>query len=406
MDQNKNTGQENQSKIDPGQSETFKNTTDTKGAPELMRIWGNILQLGLGELSVKIGTGLLSITLVLLVAWVMGNFYLNRNTAEKTTAAAVDAPSVIPPAEVEVPQYDLDAQDYFMAGIQRNILLHTDLPAKPRGEIITYEVQAGDTIIGIAEKFNLQPETVYWGNPYTLADDPHRLSPGQVLNILPVNGVYYEWHEGDGLNGVAEYFGVTPETIINYPGNNLSPETIGDYAKPNIQPGTWLVIEGGKRELINWVAPRITRSDPAVAKNYGPGYCGEVYEGPVGSGTFVWPSVERRLSGFDYDPSINHNGIDVAGSLGNAIYATDSGVVVYAGWNDYGYGNLVVIDHGNGWQSLYAHLDTFMVQCGSYVYQGDLIAGMGSTGNSSGPHLHFELRSDEYGRVNPWNFLQ
>jgi murein DD-endopeptidase MepM/ murein hydrolase activator NlpD len=143
-----------------------------------------------------------------------------------------------------------------------------------------------------------------------------------------------------------------------------------------------------------------------VAKNYGPGYCGEVYEGPVGFGTFVWPSVERYLSGFDYDPSMNHNGIDIAGSIGNAIYAVDSGVVVYAGWNDYGYGNLIVIDHGNGWQSLYAHLDTYLVQCGSYVYQGDLIAGMGSTGNSTGPHLHFELRSDEYGRVNPWNFLQ
>ncbi|MCJ7625145.1 MAG: M23 family metallopeptidase, partial [Anaerolineaceae bacterium] len=155
-----------------------------------------------------------------------------------------------------------------------------------------------------------------------------------------------------------------------------------------------------------WSAPRITRDDPAVAKVYGPGYCGEVMDGPIGNGTFVWPTVERYLSGYDYSPETNHRGIDISGMLGNSIFAVDSGVVVYAGWNDWGYGEVVVIDHGNGWQSLYAHLSTYNVECGSYVYQGDVIAAMGSTGKSSGPHLHFELRSDEFGKVNPWNFLQ
>jgi murein DD-endopeptidase MepM/ murein hydrolase activator NlpD len=81
-------------------------------------------------------------------------------------------------------------------------------------------------------------------------------------------------------------------------------------------------------------------------------------------------------------------------------------VVVYSGWNDWGYGNTVVIDHGNGWQSLYAHLDSMNVACGSFVYQGDVIGALGNTGRSSGAHLHFELRSDLYGKVNPWNFLR
>jgi murein DD-endopeptidase MepM/ murein hydrolase activator NlpD len=128
-------------------------------------------------------------------------------------------------------------------------------------------------------------------------------------------------------------------------------------------------------------------------------------DGPVGTGTFIWPTTEKYLSGYDYSPETNHWGIDVAGRLGNSIFATDNGVVVYAGWNDWGYGNVVVIDHGNGWQTLYAHLSAFNVDCGSYVYQGDTIGAMGSTGNSSGPHLHFEMRSDKYGRANPWNFL-
>ncbi|MCE5208773.1 MAG: M23 family metallopeptidase [Chloroflexi bacterium] len=406
IDRDKNLDKDDNPGVDPEEVETEPESNTSHRSPELMRIWGSILQLGLGELSVKLGTGLLSITLVLLVAWVMGNFYLNKNITVQAAKETAASPLSVPTPQVSVPLYDMQVQNYFVSGIQRDVLLHTIIPEKPRYEIITYEVQPGDTIIGIAQKFNLAPETIYWGNLYTLADDPHRLSPGQQLNILPVNGVYYEWHEGDGLNGVAEYFGVTPESIINYKGNNLNPDTIGDYANPDIAPGTWLIIEGGKRELINWIAPRITRDDPAVAKTYGPGYCGEVYEGPVGNGTFIWPTVEHYLSGFDYDPSINHYGLDFAGSIGNGIYAVDSGVVVYAGWNDYGYGNLLVIDHGNGWQSYYAHLDTYLVQCGSYVYQGDLIGGMGSTGNSTGPHLHFELRSDVYGRVNPWNFLQ
>ncbi len=371
-----------------------------------MRIWGGILQLGLGELSVKLGIGILSIAMVLLIAWVMGNFYLSRNGTAEAAVLSSDEPIALPTVQIEIPVRDADTQDYFVSGLQRSALLHTNLPQKPRDEIMVYEVQAGDTIIGIAEKFNVKPTTVYWGNTYTLADDPHRLSPGQKLNILPVDGVYYEWHEGDGLNGVAEYFHVTVDAIINYEGNNLDPAIIGDYAAPNIEPGTWLIIPDGTRELINWVAPRITRSDPAVAKTYGPGYCGEVYEGPVGTATFIYPTVAHFLSGFDYDPGTNHNGLDFDGETGDPIYAVDSGVVVYAGWNDYGYGNMVVIDHGNGWQSLYAHLSSYNVECGSYAYQGDVIAAMGSTGNSTGSHLHFELRSDEYGRVNPWNFLQ
>jgi murein DD-endopeptidase MepM/ murein hydrolase activator NlpD len=87
------------------------------------------------------------------------------------------------------------------------------------------------------------------------------------------------------------------------------------------------------------------------------------------------------------------------------MWASDSGVIVYAGWNNFGYGNIVVIDHGNGWQTLYAHMDTIGVGCGQSVFQGTPIGTIGSTGASSGSHIHFEMLHDDYGKVNPWDFL-
>jgi murein DD-endopeptidase MepM/ murein hydrolase activator NlpD len=291
-------------------------------------------------------------------------------------------------------------------GIARMALIHTILPTRPRFNITQYEVQKGDTIIGIAEKFSLQPQTILWGNFYALADDPHRLQVGQKLNVLPMDGVLHEWRAGEGLNGIAKAYNVDPDVILNWPSNELRRETVGDFANPNIPVGSLLFVPGGTRPFISWSAPLISRSDPANARIFGSGYCGAVYDGYIGSSTFIWPTSEHWLSGYEYSPGTNHWGIDIAGDLGNPIFAADSGVVVYSGWNDWGYGNVLVIDHGNGWQSLYAHLDQIYVTCGASVSQGVQMASMGSTGRSSGPHLHFELMDAGGNRVNPWNFLQ
>ena len=366
--------------------------------------WEGLVRLGLGEVALRAGTVIVSIALILLVLWVMGSFYLKGDVAYERDAA-VAAPLPTATATLPPPPFQIPAAAIVERGIPRFALLHTTLPNRARFEISKYEVQSGDTIFGIAEKFGLKPQTILWGNFDTLADDPHRLQPGQQLNILPGNGVLYEWHAGDGLNGVAKFFDVTPEDIINWPTNKLDSETIGDLSNPKIEAGTKLFIPGGTRAFISWSAPLISRSDPAKAKIFGPGFCGSVYDGYIGGGTFVWPSTETWLSGYDYSPSTNHWGIDVAGDLGNAIYAADSGVIVYAGWNDWGYGNVLVVDHGNGWQSLYAHLSQLYVTCGASVSQGATIAAMGSTGRSSGPHLHFELMNASGVRVNPWDFL-
>jgi len=136
----------------------------------------------------------------------------------------------------------------------------------------------------------------------------------------------------------------------------------------------------------------------------GPGVCGSVVDVAVGAGVFIWPANNHYLSGFDYSPSTNHLGVDIAGEEGEPAYAADNGVVVYAGWNNWGYGNVVVINHGNGWQTLYAHLSSYNVSCGQSVYQTNLIGAIGNTGNSSGAHLHFEMMYNG-GKVNPWDYL-
>ncbi|MGQ0600130.1 MAG: M23 family metallopeptidase [Anaerolineales bacterium] len=136
----------------------------------------------------------------------------------------------------------------------------------------------------------------------------------------------------------------------------------------------------------------------------GAGRCdGQWYVAPTGGGSFAWPGDSHYLSGRDFY-SAWHPGIDIAAQLGDPLYVADSGVVVYAGWNTQGYGNLIILDHGNGWHTLYAHLSQFNVSCGDPVWQGQIIGYAGSTGNSTGPHLHFEIRGPG-GRVNPWEYL-
>ncbi|MBL8046268.1 MAG: M23 family metallopeptidase [Anaerolineales bacterium] len=134
----------------------------------------------------------------------------------------------------------------------------------------------------------------------------------------------------------------------------------------------------------------------------GGGQCWGPVAAPVGSGYFVWPTDHHVLVGRNY--TYWHPGLDLGGNLGDPLYAADSGAVVYAGWNNYGYGNLVIIDHGNGWHTLYAHFNEIYVACGEAVTQGDVIGAAGTTGNSTGPHLHFEMRYNG-GYVSPWNYL-
>ncbi len=372
-------------------------------------IWTRLSRAGLGERVYRLGTIFLTVAMILLAIVGMRLFYLHFQhpsaTPTQTGALAAEAPTATPTTvAANLPAF-AGGGPLYQFGISRLAVIHTTIPTRPRTEIITYTVKKGDTIFDIAAMFGLKPETILWGNYETLADNPELIHEGDVLNIMPQDGTYHKWSAGEGLNGVAHGYDVTPDVIVNWSGNHLDPATLGDYSHPNIEAGTMLFVPGGHRDFVTWSAPRISRDNPGVAKILGPGSCGTIVDGAVGTGTFIWPANNHWLSGFDYSPSTNHFGIDIAGALGNAIYTSDNGVVVYAGWNDWGYGNVVVIDHDGGWQTLYAHMSALNVGCGQSVMQGDVIGYFGSTGNSSGPHLHFEMLSESYGKVNPWNFL-
>ena len=316
--------------------------------------------------------------------------------AELNASQSVD-PSAIALAPIE------PTSPVVRAGIARFAMLHTTIPTRPRVDVIKYTVEPGDTLFVIADKFGLKPETLLWGNYDVLEDNPHLLKPGQVLNILPTDGTYYEWTENDSLSKIAEFFKVDPEAILEYPGNRFD-LTVSTVENPGIEVGKWLIIPGGRRAIKDWGPPAISRTNPASAAYYGPGSCGMIYEGAIGIGSFVWPTTERFISGYGYDPGI-HPAIDIAGEIGNPVMAADSGVVVYAGWSNYGYGNLLVIDHGNGWQTAYAHLNSIGATCGQSVLRGGVVATLGSTGNSTGAHLHFEMIYNGV-KVNPRDFIQ
>jgi murein DD-endopeptidase MepM/ murein hydrolase activator NlpD len=394
-------------------NEDIQDNSEKNGGPEvkpgtqidqksIFARWSEaLLQMGLGESMVRVGSSVLTLFAIAIVIWLVQMFFKQVPEGQFAVAAAPAPTATLAVSMQEAPAVDEPELD----GIPRLALPYTTIPSRPRQEISSYIVQEGDTLFGISEKYGLDPETILWGNYSILLDDPHALKPGQQLSILPVDGTLYEWQDGDGLNGVASFFGVAPEEILNFPGNNLDPATIGDYVRPNIEPGSILIIPGGRREFVSWSAPLgITREDPALARVLGPGACDPISGGAVGFGNFIWPTNKHFLSGFDYSPKSNHWGIDLAGSEGEGVYATDAGVVVYSGWNNYGYGNMVMVDHGNGWQSLYAHLSAIYRYCGQSVGQGEAIGAIGSTGRSSGAHLHFELMTATF-KVNPFDFL-
>lgn len=373
----------------------------TNSQPPARASWLEALaRLGLGETVLRAATGILSVLAIVIVVGLTHTFF--RDTPR--VAGGALAPTATPAA----PLTSFQAEDPALSAIARAAQLHTTIPNRPRTEITTYIVEKGDTVTSIAEKFNLNPRTILNSNAFTqMQDNPHNLFIGQEVYILPVDGVYWQWQSGESLTAWAKTFQVKVEDIINYPANHLDPATLGDYGNPNIKPGVMLVIPGGYRlpNARGDVFVGVTRDHPALARVQGAGACESISDGAVGIGSFIWPANKHYLSGYDWSPDAGHRGIDIAGETGEPIYAVDYGVIVYAGWNDWGYGNMVMVDHGNGWQSLYAHMSAINVLCGQSVLQGTVIGAIGSTGNSSGSHLHFELMHSQYSKVNPWLYL-
>lgn len=249
----------------------------------------------------------------------------------------------------------------------------------------TYIVQSGDTIVGIASKFNLNQATLLWTNDLRATSI---LSIDQKLTILPVDGVLHRVKRGDTIGKIAQTYSADSSKILAY--NNIPPNG-------SIAIGDALIIPNG---IIKAAPARQDRSLIARIRNI-------ITPSPTipqsikGVLNFLWPTTASRITQYF---SWRHNGVDIAGPPSNKIYAAAGGTVIISGWQK-GYGYTIVIDHGNGYRTRYGHASKLFVSGGERVERGETIAMVGSTGRSTGPHLHFEIIRNG-SLVNPLKYVR
>lgn len=318
------------------------------------------------------------------------------------TEMVAEESSVLPTAAVDEVAVALSQPPLQVAegiSVNREVAPFTITGQTGRLEVITYTVQQGDTLSRIGETFNLDMCTLVWSNPRNRVSP---LKPGNVLSILPVDGVFFKVAEPITIQQVAEQTKVSPYTIIDSPYNKLfglSPETV-------LVEGMKIVVpEGSGGDCNIWTAPTVNASTGGTSDGsvggggptggslwgctYSGGAGGFPANNPIGGSYKFW-------QGF----SSGHTGVDLSASTGTPVLAAGGGTVAFAGWNDGGYGNAVIIDHGGSY-SLYAHLSSINVQCGQSVGAQEVIGGVGSTGRSSGSHLHFEIRDAGFNPIDP-----
>lgn len=238
-----------------------------------------------------------------------------------------------------------------------------------RANLETYVVQSGDSLWGIAEQFDLDIDTLRWSNA-ELERNPDVLSVGTELIILPVPGVYHIAAEGETLESIAAIYGVAPADIGDYPPNAL-------YPPYQLEAGQGLIVPYGRKDIVEL-------PQPALA----PG------------SELAWPIVGGITQGFHAD----HLALDIGAPYASTVYAAADGTITYADWATTGYGYTVIIDHGEGRETWYNHLKGTLLSAGNFVTRGTPIGEVGSTGHSTGPHLHFEYRLNGQ-PVNPLDYL-
>lgn len=250
-----------------------------------------------------------------------------------------------------------------------------------RREVITYTVEPGDTLYDLAEKFGVSGDTIVWANT-RLEEHPDLIAVGQALIIPPVSGVLHTVAKGDTLEGIAKKYKVDVSAIVSSEFNNLSEPY-------QLVVGQRIMVPEGKKPEV----PRVVTAQPQpqVAAPRG---------ALVGTGRFIWPTSGQITQGY----WAYHRAIDIGSPIGTLIYASDAGYVEVAGWSRVGYGYHVIIDHGNGFKTLYAHMSWFDVVPGQSVKRGELIGRVGSTGWSTGPHVHFEIIRNGI-KLNPFGYL-
>ncbi|HEY5625677.1 MAG TPA: peptidoglycan DD-metalloendopeptidase family protein, partial [Dehalococcoidia bacterium] len=275
---------------------------------------------------------------------------------------------------------------------------------EPLPPFFTYTIQPGDTMGGIAASYGISEAYLLWNNPL-VSVDPDLLYVGGTLLVPGVDGIVYNVTLGDTLGDLAAYYDVTVDSIVSYGPNNLSsPDSLidgtvlvipGAVPPPTTAP---VLVDDGAADPVSGPVPAAVDFDtPAPAPA----------PAPVASVGFIWPYYNSLTTYFgEASGGSYHKGIDIDGfgNWGAPIASAASGTVVLAAWDDWGYGYHVIVDHGNGFRTVYAHLSEIWVAQGQWVNQGDAIGSLGSTGYSTGPHLHFEVRTGGV-PVDPLSYL-
>ncbi len=254
----------------------------------------------------------------------------------------------------------------------------TTVPQRTRRDVVKYTVESGDTVSGIADQFGVTADSVLWANS-KLEDNPDMLALGQVLNIPPTSGVLYTVQKADTVQKIAAQFKskkVTADQLVQNIVNFEFNQELHNLKGPDyiLTTGQYLMVPGGTK--------------PYVARTV------NVYNGPVpvtaarGTGSFGWPTSGRITQKFGV---AGHTGLDIGAPMKTRVVAADSGYVTYKGCVPPGYGCSIMINHGNGYVTRYGHLSAFNVDAGDSVKKGQVIGYVGSTGHSTGPHLHFEI---------------
>jgi LysM repeat protein len=267
----------------------------------------------------------------------------------------------------------------------------TEEPAITRTENFQYIVESGDVLSTIADKFNITVNTVLWANNLTWTS---MIKPGQKLTIPPGSGINYDVVRGDTLASIAKKYQADTQKIIT--ANDLS-------SASDLQIGDLLFIPDGVKPAqiaSSYKPPKVTETKPSTGSAYSDDYVAPASD--IATGTkLLWPVLSHRITQYY---SWRHTGLDIGDKTGNPIYAAEDGKVERSGWSN-GYGNNVIINHGNGIQTLYGHASKLLVKTGDTVSRGQTIALVGSTGWSTGPHLHLEVRENS-ARKNPINYIK